>query len=112
MVVAFGICLGLNLYVVAQIYEIVQTQNTIAEYYKLKTCGEMETRFYIDLKNADLKYFQFGIGTNLELQKTLKSKYGIKSFGMGCLVHPKFKCYNELVNNYLKEIHNDGIVDY
>ena len=112
MIAAFGICLFLNLYAVSEYYKIVQTQNTLAEYYELETCGEMENRFSTDLKNKELKYFQFGIGTDLELQKTLKSKYGIESYGMGCMVQSEFDCYNELVNNYLKEKHNDRIVDY
>jgi hypothetical protein len=57
-----------------------------------------------DLKKGEIKYLQFGITTDLELQKTLKTKYGIECYRMGC--------YNDLVNNYLKEKFNDRIVDY
>lgn len=112
MIATFGFCFLLNVYAVSEYYKIIQTQNTIAEYHKLKTCGEMENRFSTDLENGELKYFQFGIGTDLELQKTLKTKYGIESYGMGCIVQSEFDCYNKLVNNYLKEKHNDGIIDY
>tara|TARA_R110002124_G_scaffold286621_1_gene468061 strand:- start:753 stop:1295 length:543 start_codon:yes stop_codon:yes gene_type:complete len=112
LIVAFGICIVLNLFLIAETYKIQKIQNTIAEYYALKTCGKMENRFTTDLKNDEIKYFQFGIGTDLELQRYLKTNYGIESYGMGCMVQPEFDCYNELVNNYLKEKHNDGIIDY
>ncbi len=112
MILTFGICLVLNLYAVSEYYKINKIQNTIAEYYELKTCEKMENRFATDLKNNEIKYFQFGIGTDLELQQTLKTKYGIESYGMGCLVTSEFDCYNELVNNYLKEKYDDGIIDY
>ena len=78
----------------------------------MTTCGEMENRFATDLKNSEIKYFQFGIATDLELQQTLKTKYGIESSGMGCLIKTEFDCYNELVNNYLKEKNNGGIIEY
>ena len=112
MIGAFGICFVLNLYAVSEYYKIIRIQNTIAEYSEIKNCSEMTNRFASDLKNDDIKYFQFGIATNMELQKTLKTKYGIESFGMGCLVQSEMDCYNHLVNEYLKEKHNDGIVDY
>ncbi|SHI77886.1 hypothetical protein SAMN04488508_10374 [Aquimarina spongiae] len=103
MIGAFGVCLVLNLHLWTEYYKTVQRQNRLAEYYELETCEKMENRFLTDLKNEKLKYFQFGIGFDLELQKTLKSKYGIESYGMGCMVQSEFDCYNELVNNYLKE---------
>ena len=112
MIAMFGICLILNIYAFSEYYKIVRIQNTMAEYYELKTCGEMKNRFETDLKNGEIKYFQFGIATDLELQKTLKTKYGIESYGMGSLVQSEFDCYNDLVNNYLKEKHKDGIIDY
>ena len=112
MIGAFGICLALNLYVVAQIYESVQIQKRLTEYAELETCEQMEKRFAIDLKNGEIKYFQFGIGYDMELEKTLKKKYEIESFGMGCTVYSEMICYNELVNAYLKEKHNDRIIDY
>ncbi|MCG2432126.1 hypothetical protein [Aequorivita xiaoshiensis] len=112
MIGAFGICLALNLYIVVQIYESVQIQKRLTEYSELETCGEMEKRFASDLKNGEIKYFQFGFGYDMELDKTLKKKYGIETFGMGCTIYSEMICYNELVNTYLKEKHNDEIIDY
>lgn len=51
------------------------------------------------------------MGVDSELYEYLKSKYGIKSFGMGCLKISTIDCYNDLVNHYLIEKHNDSIVD-
>lgn len=112
MIGTFGICLMLNLYTLSEYYKIMQIQNTIAEYSKIETCDEMEKRFATDLKKGKIKYFQFGIATDIELQKSLKTKYGIESYGMGCIVQSKMDCYNDLVNDYLKEKYNDKIVDY
>jgi hypothetical protein len=112
MIGTFGICLVLNLYALTEYYKITKIQNTIAEYSELKTCNEMKNRFSTDLKKGEIKYFQFGIGANLELQKTLKTKYEIECFAMGCLVQSELDCYNDLVNNYLKEKFKDRIVDY
>ncbi len=112
MLATFGICLVLNLYLFAEIYESVQIQNRYTEYALLETCEEMENRFATDLKNGEIKYFQFGIGYDIELEKTLKDKYNIETFGMGCTILTEMECYNELVNNYLKEKYNDDIIDY
>ncbi len=112
MIGAFGICLVLNLYALSEYYKISQIQNTIAEYSKIETCDEMEKRFSTDLKKGKIKYFQFGIAVDIELQKTMKTKYGIKCYGMGCIVQSEFDCYNDLVNDYLKEKYKDRIVDY
>jgi len=72
----------------------------------------MEKRFSTDLKNGKLVYFQFGIGYDIELAKTLKEKYKIKTIGMGCIIQSEKECYNKLLNEYLKENHSDGIIDY
>ena len=112
MIGTFGICLILNLYLVAQIYESAQIQKRFSEYTELETCEEMETRFASDLKNGEIKYFQFGIGYDMELEKALKDKYEIETFGMGCTIRSEMICYNELVNAHLKEKHNDRIIDY
>lgn len=109
MLGAFGICLALNLYLFVQIYEYVQINKRYAE---IETCEEMEKRFATDLKNGEIKYFQFGIGYDIELEKTLKDRYNIETFGMGCTIQSEKECYNKLVNKYLKEKHNDGIIDY
>ena len=112
MIGAFGISLALNLYLVTQIYETAQTNKIYAEYSEIETCEEMEKRFTTDLNNGEIKYFQFGIGYDIELAKTLKEKYKIESIGMGCTIQSEYDCYNKLVNEYLKEKHNDGIIDY
>ncbi len=112
MIGTFSISLVLNLYIFPQIYESVQSNKKYAEYSEIKTCEEMEKRFLTDLKNEEIFYFQFGIGYDIELAKTLMEKYKIESIGMGCLIQPKMQCYNQLVNNYLKEKYNDGIIDY
>jgi hypothetical protein len=40
------------------------------------------------------------------------AKYEIECCGMGCIYQSEMGCYNDLVNNYLKEIFNNRIVDY
>ncbi len=112
MIGAFGISLLLNIYIVPRVYRTVQLNEIYYEYSELETCEEMEKRFSTDLKNGEIKYFQFGIGYDIELEKTLKRKYDIETFGMGCTIQSEMECYNELVNNYLKEKYNDGIVDH
>ena len=111
MIYTFGTCLVLNIYLVTEYYQMKQSRITLSEYLKLRTCDMMENRFATDLKNGEIKYFQFGMGTDLQLQKTLKAKYGIESFGMGCCGLPNMECYNNLVNEYLKRKYNDKIVD-
>ena len=32
-------------------------------------------------------------------------------FGMGCMIQSEMECYNELVNEYLKEKHKKTLVD-
>ncbi|WP_073153661.1 FEKKY domain-containing protein [Mesonia phycicola] len=112
MIGAFGISLLLNLYIVPRVYRTVQLNEVYYEYSELETCEEMEKRFLTDLKNEEIVYFQFGIGYDIELAKTLKEKYKIQSIGMGCTIKSEYECYNKLVNEYLKEKHNDGIIDY
>ena len=107
----FIISLAISSYVGFYKYQFNNANNILSEYYEIETCGEMETRFLTDLKKGEIKYFKFGLGFDSELQKTLNSNYGIQSFGMGCLVESKFYCYNNLVNNYLKEKYNDGIIE-
>lgn len=107
----FGVCLVLNLNLFIQSYKYVQLSKIYTEYTKLETCEEMENRFYIDLKNREIKYFQFGIAHNYDVEKILKDKYNIYTFGMGCMVRSEMECYNELVDNHLKETHNKSISD-
>lgn len=108
----FGICLALNLYIFPQIYESVKVNKKYAEYSEIDTCEEMEKRFAADVKNEEIFYFQFGLGYDIELAKTLKEKYKIQTIGMGCLIQSEMECYNELVNNHLKKKFNDRIIDY
>ncbi|WP_397362264.1 hypothetical protein [Olleya sp. R77988] len=112
MLGAFGICFAINLFLFIEIYPYVQIGKLYAEYSEIETCGEMEKRFATDLKNEEIVYFQFGIGYDIELVETLKEKYKIQSIGMGCTIQSEKECYNKLVNEYLKEKHNDGIIDY
>lgn len=111
MFVAFGISLALNLYIFPQVYESVEVNKIYYEYSEIETCEEMEKRFSTDLKNGEIKYFQFGIGYDIGLAKTLKSAYKIQSIGMGCTIQSEKECYNELVNEYLKKNFNKSISD-
>ena len=111
MIGTFGICLILNLSLFTEYYKNVLRQNRISEYYKLKTCKEMETRFAADLKNGEMKYFFFGIGYDIEFAKILDDKYNIETFGMGCIIESEMICYNDLLNKHLKEKYNDRIIE-
>lgn len=112
MLGAFGICFALNLYLFIEIYPYVQIGKIYAEYSEIETCEEMEKRFAADLKNGKIIYFQFGIGYDNELAKTLKEKYKIQTIGMGCIIQSEMQCYNKLVSNHLKEKYKDEIIDY
>lgn len=107
----FIISLAINSYVGYYKYQMNKTYEILSEYYEIETCNEMETRFVTDLKKGEVKYFQFGIGFDIESAKLLSDKYEIETFGMGCIAQSKFICYNALLNNYLKEKYNDGIID-
>ena len=85
--------------------------NQLSEYEKIETCDEMENRFASDLKNGEIKYFQFGIGRDIWLQEILESKYKIECLGMGCSIQSEIECYNNMVENYLKQKYNKTIAD-
>ncbi|MCL6220713.1 hypothetical protein L1967_20665 [Zunongwangia sp. M21534] len=106
MIGAFGLSLVLNLYIFPRVYKTVQLSKIYYEYSEIETCEEMEKRFSTDLKNGQLVYFQFGIGYDLELAKTLQEKYDIKTIGMGCIIQSEKECYNKLLIEYLKEKEN------
>ena len=112
MIGVFGISLLLNLYIVPSVCRTAQLNEVYVEYSGLETCEEMEKRFFTDQKNGELVYFQFGISYDIELAKTLKEAYKIQSIGMGCTISSNYDCYNQLVNDYLKEKHNYEIIDY
>ncbi|WP_028873231.1 hypothetical protein [Psychroserpens burtonensis] len=107
MIGAFGICLILNLYLIAQIYESKQIQNRLSEYYELD-CEKITDRFKADLKNNEIKYFSGGLVGSGNLSENIK-KYGIENFELGCQVYTNLNCYNELVSNYLKDQKNINI---
>jgi hypothetical protein len=111
MLGAFGICLALNLYLVAEYYKTVQSQNRLSEYYELETCEKMENRFAVDLKKGELKYFHFGLGGIIGMGDLMKSNYGIEYYSMGCLLRSEMECYNKLVNKHLKEKYNKSIFE-
>ncbi|WP_155854926.1 hypothetical protein [Cellulophaga baltica] len=101
MIGAFGICLILNLYLVAQIYESRQIQNRLSEYHELD-CEKITDRFKTDLKNNNVKYFSGGLVGSGKLSQNIK-KYGIENFELGCQVYNNLECYNELVRSYLRK---------
>ncbi len=68
--------------------------------YERANCDNLKDFYATDLKNDEKKYFRYGMGTDIELHNILKSKYRIKSFGMGCIKLSTIDCYNDLVNNY------------
>ncbi|WP_157663279.1 FEKKY domain-containing protein [Polaribacter sp. SA4-12] len=103
------ISLVINSYVGFYKYQMNKRNKILSEYYELKTCKEMETRFASDLKKGEIKYFFFGIGYDTELAKILDDKYKIETFGMGCMIQSKMICYNELVDKFLKEKYSNSI---
>ena len=106
-----GISFILNIHLSFENFQDILRQNRLSEYSELNTCEKMENRFATDLKNNKIKYFQFGIATDMELKQTLKTKYSIESFGMGCLIQSEFECYNKLVYKYLKEKYHISMND-
>jgi len=103
---AFAVCVILNLQLVVEFFQAVQKQNRLSEYVELNTCKDLETRFALDLKKGEIKYFQFGLVYDTGLEEELNEKYGIETFGMGCNFQDKFECYNKLVMHYVQEHKN------
>jgi hypothetical protein len=99
-----------NLFLSYKLFDYNRTIQIQVE-YESANCEELKKRFANDLKNKELKYFQYGMGADIELYENLKTKYGIECFSMGCAKLSTIDCYNDLVNNYLKEKHSDPIVD-
>mgnify|MGYP003631407372 CR=1 FL=1 len=110
MLFSFSISLIFSIYLS---YAYFEREKSIAimTKYERANCESLKEFFATDLKNKKIKFFQYGMGTDVELHEKLKSKYGIESFGMGCMKLSTIDCYNELVNNYLIEKHNDSIVN-
>lgn len=111
MIGAFGICLVLNLHLWTEYYKTLQKQNRLTEYYELETCEKMKNRFYIDLKRDELKYFDFGLGSIIGMDKIMKSNYNIEYYSMGCILRSEMECYNKLVDKHLKNNFNKSISD-
>ncbi len=109
MIIAFGVCLVLNLYLTAEYYKSIQIQNRLSEYSKFDTCEEMEKRFATDLKDGKLKYFSFGLISDNELTKRMKTNFGIDNFNLGCTVYSEKICYNKLVENHIKNKYGKSI---
>ena len=103
MIGAFSLCLAQNLYLVAEYYRITQSQKRLSEYSELNTCEEMENRFAADLKNDKIKYFSFGLVSDEEFTKKMKSEFGIENFNLGCTVYSEKICYNKLVEKHIEE---------
>lgn len=109
MFFSFSISLIFNVYLI-NTYLKREKSIAIKIKYENANCEKLKNYFETDLKNEEIKFFQYGIGIDIELYENLKSKYGIESIGMGCMKLPTIDCYNNLVNNYLIEIYNDSIV--
>ena len=110
MAVSFSLTLIIGVFLFYQHYALQQHYAILSEYEQIDTCDGLKERFKVDLENNELKYFDYGMFGNVELQKKLRKKYKIESFGMGCIVDMKESCYNKLVNEYLIEKYNDSII--
>ena len=110
MLFVFSISLIISAYLSYGYYEM-QRSIEIATKYEKANCAELKKLFTMDLKNDEIKYFKYGMAPDIELRDNLNSKYGIECFAMGCVQFSTIDCYNDLVNEHLKEKYNDGIVD-
>ncbi len=110
MLFSFSISLILSVYLSYAYFEREKSIATITKYERAN-CDELKELFAEDFENEEVKFFQYGMGTDIELYENLKSKYGIESYGMGCVKLSTIDCYNDLVNNYLIQKHNDSIVN-
>ena len=95
------LCLNLTL----NYFSIQRTSNLLSEYKSLN-CEQMDKRFEKDLENDELKYFSFGLVGSGNLTNNLE-KYNVENLDLGCLVDNNLLCYNDLVNEHLKE--NDNV---
>lgn len=106
----FSISFTISVYLLFEEREI-RREVEIATKYENSSCDELKEFFATDLKNKEVKFFQYGMGTDIELYKHLKFNYNIELFGMGCMKFPSVDCYNDLVNKYLIEKHKDSILN-
>lgn len=110
MLPSFLVSLIISVYLSYAYFDLEKSIATTTK-YESANCDELKGFFATDLKNNEVKYFQYGMGPDIELFQNLKSKYGIESYGMGCIKLSTIECYNDLVNNYLIEKHNDHILN-
>lgn len=109
MLCAFGLCFVLNLYLFSWHIRLAEAERTLSEYYELKDATDVENRFAEDVRNKEMKYFQFGMGPNIQLSERLHSLYDIESYSMGCVVLPLTEYYNQLVHQYLEKEFNSSL---
>lgn len=73
-------------------------------YAKIATCDQMKLQFEEDVKNKEIKYFNFGLTGGFDGKEYHQEKeVYIDNFGLGCVMFGQLQCYNKLVNEYLKE---------
>lgn len=89
-------------------YDRIKCGNGIAEYYQYfeRECGlKIEKRFEADVKNGEIKYFQYEYDDNLEFLETLKNRSDIELIGTSCTMFTSMLCYNNLVIKYIESNH-------
>ena len=85
-------------------YSMFLRDQKINFYSEITTCDQMKLQFQEDVKNNEIKYFNFGIAGGFEGKEYHPEKgIYIDNFGLGCLIFGEFQCYNRLVDEYLKE---------
>ncbi|MFC4635944.1 hypothetical protein ACFO3O_18680 [Dokdonia ponticola] len=85
-------------------YSMFLRNQKVDFYAKIATCDQMKLQFQEDVKNNEIKYFNFGITGGVDGREYHPEKgIYIDNFGLGCLIYGEFQCYNKLVNEYLKE---------
>ncbi len=101
VLVVVSIFLILNLSLVKDVIAYEYESYRLSEVYEMDSCEKAEIQFAKDLKNGELKFFIFGIGTNPEVHRKLKEDYNLEVFYMGCIILSSYECYNKLVVNKL-----------
>ncbi|MEP4531485.1 MAG: hypothetical protein ABJ004_00255 [Cyclobacteriaceae bacterium] len=73
----------------------------LSKIHEMRTCELAEQAFNKDLKNGNLKYFTFGMGSDEPSENYLQDEYELSVWHMGCIVDQPLVCYNELVENHV-----------
>ncbi len=85
-------------------YSMFLREQKIDFYTSITTCDQMKIQFLKDVKNKEIKYFNFGITGGFDGKEYHEEKeVHIDNFGLGCIMFGQFQCYNKLVDEYLKE---------